>query len=176
VRRRVAITGLGAVTPIGIGVKAFWRGLRDGALGVGRITRFDPSPFACQVAAEVKGFEPAGERLTPAGRFAQFGMAAARMAYDDAGLSGLRAANGFAVCVASGASAVAEFQEVLERMQARPMRRRTAPAGQPAELAPGGVHRRGEGRVCRAGQRAHDAAGANLRARPLDRVDARRAA
>ena len=118
-RRRVAITGLGAVTPIGIGVKAFWRGLRDGALGVGRITRFDPSPFACQVAAEVKGFEPAGERLTPAGRFAQFGMAAARMAYDDAGLSGLRAANGFAVCVASGASAVAEFQEVLERIQGR---------------------------------------------------------
>jgi 3-oxoacyl-[acyl-carrier-protein] synthase II len=126
VRRRVAITGLGAVTPIGIGVKAFWRGLRDGALGVGRITRFDPSPFACQVAAQVKGFEPAGERLTPAGRFAQFGMAAARMAYDDAGLSRLRAANGFAVCVASGASAVAEFQEVLERIQGRPMRRRDA--------------------------------------------------
>src|SRR4029079_251591 len=126
VRRRVAITGLGAVTPIGIGVKAFWRGLRDGALGVGRITRFDPSPFACQVAAEVKGFEPAGERLTPAGRFAQFGMAAARMAYDDAGLAGLRAAGGFAVCVASGASAVAEFQEVLERIQGRPMRRRDA--------------------------------------------------
>ena len=75
-RRRVAITGLGAVTPIGIGVKAFWRGLRDGALGVGRITRFDASPYACQVAAEVKGFEPAGERLTPAGRFAQFGMGA----------------------------------------------------------------------------------------------------
>jgi len=104
VRRRVAITGLGAVTPIGIGVKAFWRGLREGALGVGPITRFDPAPFACRVAAEVKGFEPAGERLTPAGRFAQFGMAAARMAYDDAGLPGLRAASGFAVCVASGAS------------------------------------------------------------------------
>jgi 3-oxoacyl-(acyl-carrier-protein) synthase len=99
VRRRVAITGLGAVTPIGIGVKAFWEGLREGALGVGPITRFDPAPFACQVAAEVKGFEPAGERLTPGGRFAQFGMAAARMAYDDTALPGLRAARGFAVCI-----------------------------------------------------------------------------
>ena len=125
-RRRVAITGLGAVTPIGVGVKAFWRGLGEGALGIGPITRFDPTPFACRVAAEVRGFEPAGERLTPAGRFAQFGMAAARMAYDDAGLPGLRAAAGFAVCVGSGASAVAEFQEVLERLQGRPMRRRDA--------------------------------------------------
>jgi 3-oxoacyl-(acyl-carrier-protein) synthase len=114
------------VTPIGVGVKAFWRGLREGRLGVGPITRFDPAPFACRVAAEVKGFEPAGERLTPAGRFAQFGMAAARMAYDDAALSGVRAARRFAVCVGSGASAVAEFQEVLERLQGRPMRRRDA--------------------------------------------------
>ncbi len=125
-RRRVAITGLGAVTPIGVGVKAFWHALGDGALGIGPITRFDPAPFACRVAAEVRGFEPAGERLTPAGRFAQFGMAAARMAYDDAGLPGVRAASGFAVCVGSGASAVAEFQEVLERLQGRPMRRRDA--------------------------------------------------
>jgi 3-oxoacyl-(acyl-carrier-protein) synthase len=126
VRRRVAITGLGAVTPIGIGVKAFWQGLREGTLGVGPITRFDASPFPCRVAAEVKGFEPAGERLTPAGRFAQFGMAAARMAYEDAGLPAVRAAGDFAVCVASGASAVAEFQEVLDRLQGRPMRRRDA--------------------------------------------------
>ena len=125
-RRRVVITGLGAVTPLGIGVKAFWQGLRAGALGVGPLTRFDAAPFPCQVAAEVRGFEPAGEGLTPAGRFAQFGMAAARMAYDDAGLPGLRAASRFAVCVASGASAVAEFQEVLERLQGRPMRRRDA--------------------------------------------------
>src|SRR5262249_45438636 len=124
VRRRVAITGLGAVTPIGVGVKSFWQSLRDGVLGVAPITRFDPAPFACRVAAEVKDFELAGERLTPAGRFAQFGMAAARMAYDDAGLANFRIASRFAVCVASGASAVAEFQDVLERLQGRPMRRR----------------------------------------------------
>jgi 3-oxoacyl-[acyl-carrier-protein] synthase II len=128
-RRRVAITGLGAVTPIGIGVKAFWHGLREGALGIGPITRFDPAPFACRVSAEVKGFEPAvhlGEQLTPAGRFAQFGMAAARMAYDDAGLAGLRATSGFALCIGSGASAAPEFQAVVARLQGRPMRRRDA--------------------------------------------------
>jgi 3-oxoacyl-(acyl-carrier-protein) synthase len=129
VRRRVVITGLGAVTPIGIGVKAYWHGLREGTLGIAPLTRFDPTPFACQVAAEVKGFEPAvhlGEGLTPVGRFAQFGMAAARMAYDDAGLAGVRAASGFALCVASGASAVPEFQAVLERLHGHPMRRRDA--------------------------------------------------
>ena len=79
-RRRVAITGLGAVTPIGVGVKSFWHGLREGALGVGPITRFDPAPFACRVAAEVKDVELAGERLPPSGRFARSGIAAARMA------------------------------------------------------------------------------------------------
>jgi 3-oxoacyl-[acyl-carrier-protein] synthase II len=126
VRRRVAITGLGAVTPIGVGVKAFWHGLREGALGIGPITRFDPAPFACRVAGEVKDFELTTERLTPSVRFARFGMAAARMAYDDAGLAGLRTASRFAVCIASGASAVVEFQEVVERFQGRPMRRRDA--------------------------------------------------
>jgi 3-oxoacyl-(acyl-carrier-protein) synthase len=126
VRRRIAITGLGAVTPIGVGVKSFWHGLREGALGVGPITRFDPAPFTCRVAGEVKDFELAAERLTPSVRFARFGMAAARMAYDDAGLAGLRTASRFAVCIASGASAVAEFQEVVERFQGRPMRRRDA--------------------------------------------------
>jgi len=126
VRRRVAITGLGAVSPIGVGVKSFWHGLREGALGIGPITRFDPAPYACRVAAEVKDFEFAAERLGPSGRFAQFGMAAARMAYDDAGLAGFRAASRFAVCIASGASAVAEFQQVLERLHGRSMRRRDA--------------------------------------------------
>jgi 3-oxoacyl-(acyl-carrier-protein) synthase len=129
VRRRVAITGLGAVTPIGIGVKAFWHGLREGVLGIAPITRFDAAPFVCRVAAEVKGFEPAihlSDQITPAGRFAQYGLAAARMAYDDAGLAGVRAAGGFALCVASGASAVPEFQDVFERLQGRPIRRRDA--------------------------------------------------
>jgi 3-oxoacyl-[acyl-carrier-protein] synthase II len=125
----VAITGLGAVTPIGIGVKAFWHGLREGILGIGPITRFDATPFACRVAAEVKGFDPEvhlGERLTPPGRFAQFGLVAARMAFEDAGLAGVRRKDRFALCFGSGAGAIPEFQEVVQRVADRGMRRRDA--------------------------------------------------
>ena len=127
--RRVVITGLGAVTPIGIGVKAYWDALRDGVLGIDVIARFDSTPFACQVAAEVKGFDPdlhlAG-RLTPPARFAQFGVAAARMAYDDAGLAAVPATTRFAVCFGSGANAAPEVQEAMHRIGERGMRRREA--------------------------------------------------
>lgn len=57
-KRRVVVTGLGAVSPIGIGVEPFWEALKGGVSGVGRITRFDPTGFDCQIAAEVKGFDP----------------------------------------------------------------------------------------------------------------------
>lgn len=56
-KRRVVITGLGAVTPVGVGVKAFWRALRDGVPGITRITLFDAVPYYYQVAAEVKDFD-----------------------------------------------------------------------------------------------------------------------
>ncbi|MBI5956141.1 MAG: beta-ketoacyl-[acyl-carrier-protein] synthase II, partial [Chloroflexi bacterium] len=56
--QRVVITGLGAVTPIGLTVEEFWRNLVDGVSGVGPITRFDPTGFPVRIAAEVKGFDP----------------------------------------------------------------------------------------------------------------------
>ncbi|MEE8605536.1 MAG: beta-ketoacyl synthase N-terminal-like domain-containing protein, partial [Candidatus Aminicenantaceae bacterium] len=55
---RVVITGLGAVTPIGIGVEDFWKSLIAGQNGIKRITRFDPSDFRSQMAGEVKNFNP----------------------------------------------------------------------------------------------------------------------
>ena len=55
--RRVVITGLGAVTPVGTGVKAFWHALRNGVPGIDTIRQFDPSPYPCKVAAEVTDFE-----------------------------------------------------------------------------------------------------------------------
>ena len=57
--RRVVITGIGVVSPIGIGKDAFWQGLITGKSGVDYITAFDPSPYPCHVAAEVKDFNPA---------------------------------------------------------------------------------------------------------------------
>jgi 3-oxoacyl-[acyl-carrier-protein] synthase II len=55
--RRVVITGIGCVTPIGIGREAFWNGLTSGKSGVSRIEAFDPSNFTVQIAAEVRGFD-----------------------------------------------------------------------------------------------------------------------
>ncbi len=89
--RRVVITGIGAVTPIGIGRDALWRGVRAGRSAVRRITRFDPSAFPCQIAAEVADFRPEElidtRRLRRLDRFAQFSLASARLALEDAGLS-----------------------------------------------------------------------------------------
>jgi 3-oxoacyl-[acyl-carrier-protein] synthase II len=122
----VVITGLGAVTPVGIGVKAFWRALREGVPGIGRITGFDPTPYPCQVAAEVKGFEPAdfmsAKGAATTSRFTQFGVAAARMAYDDAALPSIPRASRFAVCFGSSANAVDYIQGGIERFASEGMR------------------------------------------------------
>jgi len=88
--RRVVVTGLGAVTPIGNDVAEYWEGLRRGSNGVAPITLFDASRHACRFAAEVKGFDPSGW-LEPKeskrwDRFCQFGVVAAKQAVAHAGL------------------------------------------------------------------------------------------
>ena len=89
-KRRVVVTGLGAVTPLGIGLEDLWEAIRTGRCGIGRIESFDTSAFDCQVAAEVKGFDP--ERWLPRkearrmDRFSQFAVASALMAGEDAGV------------------------------------------------------------------------------------------
>ena len=89
-QKRIVITGMGAVTPLGIGLDAYWGGLISGTSGVGRITRFDAADFDVQIAAEVKNFEPGDymdkREVRRTDRFAQFGIAAAKMAVEDAGL------------------------------------------------------------------------------------------
>lgn len=88
--RRVVVTGIGAVTPIGLGRDGLWSGLRAERSAVGPVTRFDPSIFRSQVAAEVRDFVPSDhleERRTKRlDRFAQFAVVASRMAVADAGL------------------------------------------------------------------------------------------
>jgi len=87
---RVVITGLGVVTPIGVGVEDFWKSLIAGQNGIKRITRFDPSAFRSQMAAEVKNFNPEewidGKSAERMDRFVHFGTASSDMALDDAGL------------------------------------------------------------------------------------------
>ncbi|HZD03346.1 MAG TPA: beta-ketoacyl synthase N-terminal-like domain-containing protein, partial [Longimicrobiales bacterium] len=88
-RRQVAITGLGPVTAVGIGVEGLWEGLRREASPVRRITHFDASPFRSTMAAEVDGFEPNAfmerSRARRLDRFGHFALAATRLALDDAG-------------------------------------------------------------------------------------------
>ena len=88
--RRVVVTGLGAVTPVGNDIPAMWRSLVEGESGVTRISSFDPSPFASQIAGEVKGFEAAAylsaKELKRTERFVQFAVAAAKQAAADARL------------------------------------------------------------------------------------------
>ena len=88
--RRVVVTGLGAVTPIGNDVAAYWQGLSQGLNGVSGITLFDASRHACRFAAEVKGFDPSGwlepKEAKRWDRFCQFGVVAAKQAVIAAGL------------------------------------------------------------------------------------------
>ncbi len=88
--RRVVITGIGLVSPLGIGTEANWQALLAGRSGIGRITRFDASAFASQIAGEVKGFDPLQfvdkKDVKKLDVFIQFAIAASQFAIDDAGL------------------------------------------------------------------------------------------
>ena len=94
-KRRVVITGLGAVTPIGLTAPESWQAARDGVCGVGPITQFDPAGMKVQLAAEVKGFDPLVCMTRPESkhmeRFTQFAVCAAREALADAGFDAAQA-------------------------------------------------------------------------------------
>ena len=115
-KRRVVITGVGPVTPIGTGKETFWNNLIAGKSGVGIITRFDPTDFDVKIAGEVKNFEYAdymdkkeGKRMD---RVTHFAVAAAKLAVEDAKLD-LEKINQVraGVCVGSGIGGIETFVE-----------------------------------------------------------------
>jgi 3-oxoacyl-[acyl-carrier-protein] synthase II len=90
-KERVVVTGLGAVTPLGLTIEEMWQGLIAGRSGITRVTQFDPSAYPIQIIGEVKGFQP-GDYMNPKeakrmARFSQFAVAATKMALEDAGLT-----------------------------------------------------------------------------------------
>jgi 3-oxoacyl-[acyl-carrier-protein] synthase II len=107
-KRRVVITGLGAVAPNGIGKDAYWDGLVNGRSGIRRITQFDAREFPCQIAGEVVDFQPAAyidpHEVKRLSRVSQFALVAARMALDDSGIQ-VTPKNGRLIGVCFGASA-----------------------------------------------------------------------
>ena len=88
--RRVVVTGMGAITPIGLNVEEFWKGIHAGQIGFGPITKFDASEYKAHLAAEVKGFVGKEHMDFKAAKrmelFAQYAVAAAKEAVADAGL------------------------------------------------------------------------------------------
>ena len=89
--RRVAVTGLGAITPVGNSVAETWDSLKNGKNGIAPITLFDTTDFKAKLAAEVKGFDPSlymeRSEILRSDRYAQLALGAACQAYEDSGIA-----------------------------------------------------------------------------------------
>ena len=116
--RRVVITGLGAVTPIGNDVETFWSNLKNGVSGIRKIEAFDTTGYDCQIGGEVRDFEPKPFFKNPkdvrrTDRFAQLALAAAKMALEDSGidLEKLKRRDRFGVIVSSGIGGLRTLQD-----------------------------------------------------------------
>ncbi len=116
--RRVVITGLGAVTPIGNDAETFWSNLKNGVSGIRKIEAFDTTGYDCQIGGEVRDFEPKPFFKNPkdvrrTDRFAQLALAAAKMALEDSGvdLEKLKRRDRFGVIVSSGIGGLRTLQD-----------------------------------------------------------------
>jgi len=120
-KRRVVVTGVGLITPLGIGVDASWKGLIEGRSGIRRITHFDPSVFVTQIAGEIEGFKPEDyietKEVKKMDRFIHLAYAASDMAMKDSGLNVTEAnAENVGVIIGSGMGglpAIEHYHSVL---------------------------------------------------------------
>ncbi len=118
--RKVVVTGMGAVTPVGNDVKTFWESLIEGKSGVGFITRFDTADFKVKLAAEVRDFHPADyvekSMLRKTDLFCQYAMAAASQAMEDSGIAGKVEPERLGVYVSSGIGGMKTFMEECTKL------------------------------------------------------------
>ncbi|MGI6451271.1 MAG: beta-ketoacyl-ACP synthase II [Desulfitobacteriia bacterium] len=120
-KKRVVITGLGAVTPLGNDVQKFWQGIKEGKNGIAQITAFDTTGFKASLAAEVKDFVPENyldkKDAKRMDRYCQFALAAAEEAYRDAGLDAAEFdRDRFGVMVGSGIGGLLTIEEQHARL------------------------------------------------------------
>ncbi len=137
-KRRVVITGLGIVSPVGNNIESAWDNIVNGRSGIGRITRFDPSLFNAQIAGEVKGFDVtqvmSAKEAKQMDTFIHYGVAAGMQAWQDAGLEVTEAnAERIGVIVGSGIGGLPRIEETqVEYLERGP--RRISPFFVPASL------------------------------------------
>lgn len=131
--RRVVITGVGLVTPLGCGKENFWSALEAGASGVGEITKFDATDYGCKIAAEVKDFDPLDhgmnkkdvKRLDP---FSQYALASAHQAIEDAQLPLMEKNPNIGVIVGSGVGGISTIEHEKEQLFDREKQGKKGPA------------------------------------------------
>ncbi|MBO7093548.1 MAG: beta-ketoacyl-ACP synthase II, partial [Spirochaetia bacterium] len=125
--RRVVVTGMGAITPVGNDVPSFWSSIVAGKNGIGPITRFDTTDFKAKLAAEVKDFDPnlymEKAELRKSDLFTQYGVAAAYQAIQDSGILGNIAPERFGVYVGSGIGGITTFTEEVIKLHEKGPRR-----------------------------------------------------
>jgi len=123
-KRRVVVTGIGMVSPLGIGNEPTWQGLIEGRSGVGRITKFDATNYACQIAGEVRGFEPEAwiekKEVKKSDTFIHYAIAAAQIAVDDAKLDyKSEDSDRFGVIIGSGIGGLPLIEEMHTKLMER---------------------------------------------------------
>lgn len=113
--RRVVVTGIGAVTPLGNNAADTWESMKNGKNGIGPITLFDTENFKAKLAAEVRGFDPREylevKEILRTDRYAQFAVAAAKQAADESGIEGTVEPERFAVLFGTGIGGISTFEK-----------------------------------------------------------------
>ncbi len=125
--KRVVITGMGAVTPLGNDLPTYWDGLISGKNGIDFLTRFDPGDYKAKLAAEVKGFDPLlymdKAEIKKSDLFTQYAVAAASQAVEESGILGTVADERLAVYFGSGIGGIGTIETEIEKLRERGPRR-----------------------------------------------------
>jgi len=121
VKKRVVVTGMGVISPVGLDAESFWRAVRDGTSGVADVTHFDATEMACRIAAEVKGFDPtrwmSSKDLRHTDPFVQFAIAAADEACEQSALTSTEIDRSRAgVLVGSGIGGLSTIEETHKQL------------------------------------------------------------